>query len=378
MKPLFVFCADTHLADGAWTTRPGIYGDAYYSFQQIIDYCIAQKLPLILGGDVLEKKSNSARPIAKLCEGLTQMQDARVPVYYIQGNHEYDRNAPWLSVHPWPVHLHEQCVPFGDKNGPRVYGLDWLPRGEIQEAFKRVPEDAAILITHQVWHDFMKNVGRPECALTDVHHAKIVLAGDFHVTETVTGVNAQNQPVTMFSPGSTCMQDISEAADKYFFVISQLDDGSFYCDNRQLQTRKFASYTVKDSDTLDELCAGKLAGQISLLVAGASEPIAKPLIRVKFDKRLPDAYLRIATAVGEQAHLFCDAIVDKSRGETETNRAVTRNDLITVVGELLKDKPAALKLALALLQSENAGAELEQQFEQFQQQQEQLDAVTAA
>ena len=40
MQPLFVFCADLHLEDGAWTTRPGIYGDAYYSFRQIVDYCI--------------------------------------------------------------------------------------------------------------------------------------------------------------------------------------------------------------------------------------------------------------------------------------------------------------------------------------------------
>jgi len=119
-----VFTADLHLEDGAWSTRPGIYGDAYYSFNQIIDYCINHGLQLILGGDVLEKKSNSARPIAQLCNGLSRMQAANLDVHYIQGNHEYDRNAPWLSVHKWSRHIHKQTVPI---NGVRVYGLDWLP-----------------------------------------------------------------------------------------------------------------------------------------------------------------------------------------------------------------------------------------------------------
>lgn len=301
------------------------------------------------------------------------MQSRDIPVYYIQGNHEYDRNAPWLSVHPWPRHLDQSLVNIG---GTKVYGLDWRPKGDIQVALREVPPETDVLITHQVWQDFMKNVGRPECALTDVHHANIVLAGDFHITETVSSVNAQNQPITMLSPGSTCMQDISEASDKYFFVLRRLESGELYCDNQQLKTRRFASYTVKDTETLDALCAGKLAKDITTLTADSPKPVSKPLVRVKFDKRLPDAFLRISTAVGESAHLFCDAIVDKSRGETETNRTVARNDLMTVIGELLKAQPDALKLATALLQAENAGIELEQQFAQFQQ--EQVDAVASA
>jgi hypothetical protein len=374
MTPLFVFCADTHLADGAWTTRPAIYGDAYYSFSQIVDYCLEHELPLILGGDVLEKKNNAARPIAMLCKELSRMQKRDIPVFYIQGNHEYDRNAPWLSVHPWPQHLDQRLINIG---GVAVYGLDWRPKGEIQTALQEIPAGADILITHQVWQDFMKNVGRPECALTDVHHAKLVLAGDFHVTETAKSVNAQDQPIVMLSPGSTCMQDISEASDKYFFAINRLLNGEVTCANKQLQTRKFASYTIKDIDTLDTLCAGKLHADINELVAQSPKQVAKPLIRVKFDKRLPDAFLRISTAVGESAYLFCDALVDKSKGETETNRATARNDLMTVVTEMLAGRPDALKLATALLQAENATTELEQQFAQFQQQ-EQLDATIAA
>ena len=264
MQPLFVFCADLHLEDGAWSSKPTIYGDSYYSFKQIVDYCIEHRLPLILGGDVLERKQNQARPIAKLCEGLSRMQTAQINVYYIQGNHEYDRNAPWLSVHPWPIHLHDTGVQFGDAE-VGIWGLDWLPRGEIQEALKQVPEDTDILITHQVWKDFMGSVGRIECELTEVHHVHTVLAGDFHVTKVAESVNAQGKPIKMLSPGSTAMQDIGEDQHKSFFVICE-HEGEIVFTPKKLKTRKLANYVVKDAETLDELCAGKLSKDIEDMV----------------------------------------------------------------------------------------------------------------
>jgi DNA repair exonuclease SbcCD nuclease subunit len=127
---LFVFCADLHLEDGAWSSRPGIYGDTYYSFEQIVDYCIQHKLPLIMGGDILEKKQNLARPVAKLSRGLTRLQNANVNAYYIQGNHEFDRHAPWLSVHPCQF----TCTTPVQFDDVAVYGLDWLPKGEFGSA----------------------------------------------------------------------------------------------------------------------------------------------------------------------------------------------------------------------------------------------------
>jgi hypothetical protein len=377
VTPLFVFCADLHLVDGAWSSRPAIYGDSYYSFEQIVDYCIEHKLPMIMGGDILEKKQNLARPIAKLCAGLSRMQVANVPVYYIQGNHEYDRNAPWLSVHEWPIHMHEARF---DINGVSVCGFDWLPRGEIQEAFKRVPTTVDILVTHQVWKDLMGNVGRPECELTDVHHVQTVLAGDFHITKTVESTNAQGQPINMLSPGSTCMQDIGEAPEKSFFVVGRIPaTGQITFVPVALKTRKFLGYTVKDQETLDKLCAGEFVRDIQAASpAWLPEEIQKPLVRVKFDKRLPDAHLRITTAVGEAAHLFCDAIVDKTRGEEETNRAVTKNDLVLTLEELLREAPESLQVAMMLLNSDSPAVELEKHFTVFQSKEEKVDAAATA
>lgn len=362
MQPLFVFCADLHLEDGAWSSRPGIYGDAYYSFEQIVDYCIEHKLPLIMGGDILEKKQNLARPIAKLCHGLTRMQNANVKAYYIQGNHEYDRNAPWLSVHPWPIHLHDTGVFFDDIN---VYGLDWQPKGEIQDAFKTlVPEDVDILITHQVWKDFMGEIGRTECELTDVHHAQVVLAGDFHVTKEVQGVNAQGRPIRMLSPGSTAMQDMAESPDKFFFVIGR-DGMDIIFEPVQLKTRRFANYVVKDVDTLDRLCAGQLAKDIQAMTGNLPPDIDKPLIRIKFDKRLPDAYLRLMTAVSHLGHIACEAINEKSNTRSTANRELSKNDLITAVADLLGDDNDAYRLAVALLKAPDPVKEFDAQFSKY-------------
>lgn len=367
MEPLFVFCADLHLEDGAWSTRPGIYGDAYYSFQQIVDYCIEHKLPLILGGDILEKKQNLARPIAKLCEGLTRMQNAEIPAFYIQGNHEYDRNAPWLSVHTWPKHMHEASF---DINGAKVYGLDWLPRGEIQEELALVPANTDILVTHQVWRDFMGTVGRIECDLTEVHHVQTVLAGDFHITKIAESVNAQGKPVKMLSPGSTAMQDMGEAAAKFFFVIARDKFGGFDFVAVPLKTRGALNYVVKDADTLDELCAGGFMRDIAELVQksqdeGYHPDVQKPLVKVKFDKSLPDAYLRITTTIGERAHLFCEALAEKAAQKTTESRSAARNDLIAATADLLGDATTAYKLAEALLNSDDPVREFEAQFTQY-------------
>ena len=361
MQPLFVFCADLHLEDGAWRSRPGIYGDAYYSFEQIVDYCIAHKLPLVMGGDILESKQNLARPIAKLCAGLTRMQEEALDVFYIQGNHEFDRNAPWLSIHPWTTHINGRSFRVGSMGDILVHGLDWLPKGEIQEALKTVPEDTDILITHQVWKDFMGEIGRTECELTDVHHVQTVLAGDFHVTKIAEGVNAQGQPIRMLSPGSTAMQDMSESPDKFFFVIGR-DGDKIEFQPVQLKTRRFLSYTVKDAETLDQLCAGQLTKDISELPNDLPPGIDKPLVRIRFDKRLPDAFLRLTTAVSYFAHIACEAITEKSNTRNSGTRETAKNDLISAVADLLGDTTEAYKLAAALLNSVDPLKEFDEQF----------------
>lgn len=361
MSALFVFAADLHLCDRLWVGRPGIHGDAYFSFEQIVDHCVAAQLPLILGGDILDKERNFARPIQVLCQQLSRMADARLPVYYIQGQHERNYDATWLGIHPWPTHAHKQSFEI---NGCKIYALDWCPRNEILNELAAVPPDTEILICHQVWKDLMGNIGRPECSLADVHHVVDVLTGDFHVTTIVEGPNAQGQRAKLVSPGSTCLRSVNEAADKHFYEVrrpcSQKEFDYVVCD---LRTRPLKAYTVNSQAELDSLCCGQLLQDINAMAIGLPENIGKPIVRIKYAAALPDAFLRLSTAIGEAAHLFCDPIVEKSRAAPKSvNNA---SDLVSTVVDLLGEDTPHAHIARALLSVEDPTAELERRFAAF-------------
>lgn len=370
MGALFVFASDLHLCDRLWVGRPGIFGDAYFSFEQIVDHCVSQSLPLVLGGDVLDKERNFARPIHVLCQQVERMAKANLPVYFTQGQHERNYEVTWLGVHPWPQHVHKKQF---DIDGCKVYALDWCPRNEIQTELAAVPPDTDILVCHQVWKDLMGNVGRPECTIADIHHVRDVLTGDFHVTTIVEGLNAQGQRARLISPGSTCLRSVTEASDKHFYEVQVGEQGPedisrFKFVTRNLRTRPIKAYVVKEQAELDRLCCGQLLQDINAMAVGLPENIRKPIVRIKYDSALPDAYLRFSTSVGDAAHLFCDPIVEKARAAPKSVN--TGTDLVSAVVEILGEDSPHAEIARALLGSEDPAAELEKRFVRFQQKEE--------
>lgn len=373
MSALFVFAADLHLCDRLWVGRPGIFGDAYFSFEQIVDHCITQTLPLILGGDILDKERNFARPIQVLCRQMDRMAAAKLPVYFIQGQHERNYDATWLGVHPWPVHVHKCAFEI---SGCKIYALDWSPRNEIQNLLKEVPPDTELLICHQVWKDLMGNIGRPECAISDVHAGIDVLTGDFHVTTIVEGANAHGRRTRLVSPGSTCLRSVNEAPDKHFYEVRRAahqkpetrEDlraaDAFDYVTCNLKTRPLKAYVVNSQAELDSLCCGKLLQDINVMAVGLPENIGKPIVRIKYASSLQDAFLRLSTAIGEAAHLFCDPIVEKTRAAPKSVNTAT--DLVSAVVEILGENTQHFEIAQALLSAEDPAAEIERRFKSFQ------------
>lgn len=370
MTALFVFAADLHLCDRLWVGRPGIFGDAYFSFEQIIDHCIATKLPLILGGDILDKERNFARPIQVLCCQMSRMEKANLPVYFIQGQHERNYDATWLGVHPWPRHVHKAQFEI---LGCKLYALDWSPRNEIKESLAAVPPDTEILICHQVWKDLMGNIGRPECAIEDVHHCLDVLTGDFHVTTIVEGTNANGTRTRLVSPGSTCLRSVNEAPDKHFYEVHRpaFDPNKELCAQPffdyvtcDIKTRPLKAYVITDQAELDQLCCGQLLQDINAMAVGLPENIGKPIVRIKYSASLPDAFLRLSTAIGEAAHLFCDPIVEKNRAAPKSVNTAT--DLVSAVVEILGEGTLHSDIARSLLSVEDPSAEIERRFATFQ------------
>ena len=75
--------------------------------------------------------------------------------------------------------------------------------------------------------------------------------------------------------------------------------------------------------------------------------------------------MRVTTAVGESAHLFCEALTDRLGPRQGQPREAVKNDLLSALSDLVGDENDSYKLAAALLTAEDPVKELEAQFSKF-------------
>jgi hypothetical protein len=299
-------------------------GDSYHSLAQIVDYCVepGMNLPLIAGGDLFDKPDPDPVSVNVMCREMDKMQEAGLPVYFIQGQHERvrrnlgeDHGRPeWMRVHPWPTHVHGQTFEI---DGETFYGLDWTPKEHIEEAFDNIPDEASVLVAHQVWSEFMGGWIPSECELSMLlvraPQIKHVLTGDFHEhTEACYPAGADVDELTMYSPGSISMRSISEPSNKFFYHFRNGDISSepgHSMSHHNLETRHFEEVTIEHEDDFHELSVLVNQGEH---LDSLPEVIAKPLLRVSYLDTIPDVYNRIHATVGDQAYLFTKPVSEES------------------------------------------------------------------
>jgi hypothetical protein len=352
---MFVFAADTHLSSTVWIDRPDIANDSFFAFEQVVDEAISRKVPLVLGGDVLDKRRPDSATMLVVCTQMQRCQDAGIPVYYVQGQHELDRQTCWLSIHPWPVHLHKKQVIIG---GHKVAGIDWLPVGELQAALDEIPADTEILVCHAVWEDFMGGVGRHDGKFADVPHVRVLLTGDFHENRVEFATGKSGQAVTVVSPGSTHMRKIDEQVAKYCYLIRDHDVLPL-----ALKTRGFVDITINTPEELAAVSSGLRGG---ITIGPESDPRLPPLVRVTYYDDIPEVMPRVIAAMGSEACLFWRR---RSRAVT---MEVEARDLPTNVVESLTSAvlvttydPRVQQRAAGLLNSPNPEAEQAAQYGEF-------------
>lgn len=359
-EPLFVFAADTHLSLKIWEDRPNITGDSYYAFEQIVDYCLTSDLPLVLGGDFFDKRRPDPQSVSFMSRMMSALQNAGVPVRFIQGQHELDREAPWQGVHPWPVWLHDRS----DRFGAHIYGIDWQPREKLAEALAQVPAQTEILVAHQVWGDFMGEICSPEGTFSQVPYAQMLLTGDFHQTKIVTATNANGRPMTVVSPGATHARTITDPLQYHFVVIGRSANGELQARTCTLRGRPRANARLLSQVDLDSFCE---AGDTRWLALGKSdlpEAVRKPLLRLEY-LNLPDAYKRIKAALGDSVHLFPVPIATAQ--DTVVDYEATPMVFAGLAGavERLAPTPEIRSGALRLLASPDPASELESMQREF-------------
>jgi hypothetical protein len=373
-KPLFIITADMHLNRRGWRHR-NIFGDAYHSFEQVVDYAISQRLPIIGAGDLIDNVINESEPIVFLARQLEKLREAAINFIYTQGQHEMSA-TPWMELRSQtPHHLHKRMIEIGNW---KLYGLDYQPHGVLQQELQLIPKEADILVCHQVWSNFMGEIANPQGAFEDIPHVNHVLTGDFHKTILKTYRGQQGQKLQVFSPGSTCMQEISEDPIKFFGVFHS--DGTIT--KHKLQTRAYLDAGVLNTEDAFEETLGQLPKML-----GDSEHEAEmydvpsqlrtPLLRVVAGHRIRDAEARLNRAIQGRAHLFL-----KSLPPTDAEREVPRpkrakpGEAITLESclddEIPEDQPKARDLARRLLAVEGGPDAITAELLRWKQ--EQIDA----
>lgn len=299
--PGFIFAADTHLSELTWKGRPTLSGDPFYSMYQIVRLCIEKGLPLLLGGDLFDKDRPDSRSILEMQRCMQLMSDAKLPVFFIEGQHERAQ-PPWMLACPDVISVDGAQFEI---SGHKFYGLSWAPHEVIQERVKLIPPDVEFVMMHQVWCEHMGNVVvTPEVSVHDMPHGLCVLSGDYHVTQ-ITQHNTACGQVTLVSPGSISLRSIKEPPQKYVFEY-QFETKKFV--KHELNTRFVIAASISSAEGLD----GVASAVNEALQRRPAVPddlhyqnaIREPIACISYDDRQWDTAYRDITERLQNTHLF--------------------------------------------------------------------------
>jgi hypothetical protein len=299
-EPLALVSSDWHIrrADRIWYRRDEIYGDTGYSIDQICKLADDYDVPcVIIAGDIFDLKLQQSDALRTMRLALDHFQENNREVLYVQGQHEISTPPLLNAIHPWPEHIHKRTVTWAGYN---LYGLDYCTPGAVEAELVTVPEGTDILVTHQVFKDFLGDKHGNAWLEWGFTNARMIITGDYHLTV----VQTRDDAVSTLSPGSIVMQDISETPNKFVFIL--YDD--LTVDTVPLRTRRYYEARIETEDALTEFIDAWQHHPARVPQAGVPSNIATNLLRVRYRSDLPQAKRRLEAAIGTSAHLFTDAV----------------------------------------------------------------------
>lgn len=359
--------SDWHIAASAWRGRPSVTGDALFSLRQIVDYAVTHAVDAVLAaGDLYDVVRPQAADVCAVHTQLTRLQQADIPLLFIQGQHERSPGAPWLAAHPWPLHCHGRTVQV---NELRIFGCDWLPADKLAEftaAHAAELRDADLVMLHQVWEEHMGG-GHIVCEgrYSDLP-VRQLLTGDYHQHQCVTTVNSAGAPLTVWSPGAMCLQAINEPDEKSFFDVVFRDGAVLTSTSVPLRTRPVLTFTVQTPQELEGLEAG--AAELQELLATAQtqrqlpEELRAGLLAITFRDDIPHVHARLealARSLGCSLFPFPVSVGRPSVAlSDELRRNLYAEGVAAAVAALRPAADAVARDALRLLTAGDAGETL--------------------
>jgi hypothetical protein len=250
MINLAIFAADLHLCQRTRSSFPNMLGDSYFGLRQLIDLANQYKLPLVLAGDIFDKAMVDSQTLHVYINELSRLQPG-LHVYAIEGDHEL-ANPKWFTFSDRAVALAGQSVKLDCDvwlRGIDFQRADTLPVKllEARTVFDTVESlRNTILVTHEGWAE-MRGLGLTEGKFSDISGFTTVVSGDFHVHGCWQGQNAENLPLKVYSPGSTCMQSVSESPDKFALLCAWSPETGISFQQIPLRTRPFFQLHIADT-----------------------------------------------------------------------------------------------------------------------------------
>jgi len=171
----------------------------------------------------------------------------------------------------------------------------------------------------------------PQGKLSDVENwlpgLGLLITGDLHESH----VEDWRRRNKILSPGSTCMQSISEPEDKYMYFLSSVD-GSLEIKKNTLLGRPFIDWpfigTVADiEDCIREYYTVYEDSQSHAEQHSIPAEICKPLVRFQYGHSLSGEIHRLEKLVGDTGHIFWKEHAPK---DVVADEIITSGDHITM------------------------------------------------
>lgn len=354
---------DVHLREHTWAARPNLFGDSYYSLDQIRRYCVKNSLPLILAGDTFQTSKPTAEDVEWFRDVADDFEQKGLPIYYIQGQH--DRAVPpWPSaVHSWPVSIDNNRVKLNDVS---IMGFDNKDSIDLQIALDNMVEPVDILVLHQMAYDVFPHDGAWNFKLEWVKDkAKIVALGDYHEPVTF----GQN-PVGFYT-GSMHLQSLSEPTTKSFVVLEYDSSKPAECTiNRiPLVTRQFFTCNISSSEDVERISEVIKKVDIKLLPGWRDMETSKrksyfdtilrvPIFVINYSPDVSGVEATIRSLCQDKYHLwFVPTAADSKVDNTALKKIDPTNVLVSCVERYADKDTDKYKLSIDLL-SQTSGQEV--------------------
>lgn len=352
----FLVTSDLHLSDRIWRHRP-IEGDSYHSWNQIVDLAISQEVQtVILAGDILDRQANLSVPVQQLTNGLIRLRQAGIAVWYNQGQHEYQQH-PWMQMLPDPFWFEKMDLITPE--GWILSGCDYRNTENLQ-AFLRSDRarNADVLVTHQVWQEFMGELSKPQGAFTDIPpNVQLLITGDYHEH-----LCQKFGALTVMSPGATHLRSIAEPLEHEVFLL-ELGPKKSKPKIKSLELRTRRRVQVSTKGLWDfELLATHAHGGLKAAEAYAKEyglppELQKPLLQLSHRRDEVELVRKFTERFHERAHLFFKPQLEYQGEDEQVMLAhldpTDRVSMLSCLDHFVdrEQQPLTYSLAVILLQS---------------------------